>query len=88
MPFEPGVKFANSSSMGKVVRRLFIGLGAIVGLLVLMVVGIALFFDVNHYKPQIETAVAKSTGMNLKIAGKASLKVFPQIRIALNRKDA
>ncbi len=65
------------------VRRVSIGVGAIVGLLVLTLASLALFFDVNRYKPQIETAVAKSTGMTLKIGGKASLKIFPQIRIAL-----
>lgn len=69
--------------MNKVVRRILIGGGVLVGILLLLSIGIGLFFDINHYKPQIEAAVAKSTGMELKLVGKASLKIFPRIRIAL-----
>jgi uncharacterized protein YhdP len=64
-------------------RRILVGAGILVGVLLVLVIGIALFFDVNRYKPQIESAVAKSTGMNLKINGKASLKIFPHVRIAM-----
>jgi uncharacterized protein involved in outer membrane biogenesis len=64
-------------------RKVFIGATALVALIIVVLVGFGLFFDVNRYKPQIEAAVTKSSGMNLKINGKASLKVFPRIHIAL-----
>jgi AsmA protein len=70
--------------MRKAARRIVIGLGAIVGLLVLVVICVSLFFDVNRYKPQIEAAAAKSTGMDLKINGKINLKFLPTTRIVLN----
>lgn len=69
--------------MGKVARRLLIGAGVAFGAIFLVAVGIGLFFDVNHYKPQIQAAVAKATGMDLRINGKASLKLFPRVRIGL-----
>jgi hypothetical protein len=69
--------------MNKTIRRLMIGSGILVGALVVLMIGIGLFFDVNRYRPQIENAVAKATGMSLKINGKASLKMFPVVRVRL-----
>jgi hypothetical protein len=70
--------------MSKTFRRLLIGAGVLVGALVVLVIGVGLFFDVNHYKPEIEGAVAKATGMNLKIDGKISLKMIPYVRVSLD----
>ena len=53
-------------------------------LIIVAAVGIGLFFDVNKFKPQIEAAVDKATGMEFKINGKASLKVLPTVHVALD----
>lgn len=70
--------------MRKAARRIAVGLGALLGLLVLAIICVSLFFDVNRYKPQIEAAVAKSTGMELKVNGKIDLRILPTTRIVLN----
>jgi uncharacterized protein YhdP len=64
-------------------RKILIGAGVLLGVLILLVAGSTMFFDVNRYKPQIEQAVANATGLNLKINGKASLRLFPHIHVAL-----
>lgn len=69
--------------MNRVARRFSIGVGIFIGLIALGIVCMSLFFDINRYKPQIEADVAKSTGMNLKIQGKISLKILPHVRIAM-----
>jgi AsmA protein len=68
----------------KAVRFLLWVLAVIAGLVAVVVVYVAFFFDVNRYKPRIEAAVARATGMVLRIDGPASLKFLPRIRIALN----
>jgi AsmA protein len=70
--------------MSKAIRRLLIGAGTVVGLLVILIICVGLYFDVNRYKPQIEAEVAKATGMSLKINGKASLKLIPHVRVTLD----
>jgi len=59
----------------------------LLGALVILIGGAALyvglFFDANHYKPQIEAAVAKASGMTLTIGGDLSLKVFPRVHLAV-----
>src|SRR4051812_19407505 len=69
--------------MRKAVRRSLVGAGVLVAVFALVLFYAAFFFDVNHYKPQIQGAVDKATGMDLRINGAASLKVFPRIRVAL-----
>jgi uncharacterized protein involved in outer membrane biogenesis len=67
----------------KITKRILIGIAAFMAILVLIVVGVGMFFDVNRYKPQIEAAVAQSSGMKLKLNGPTSLRAFPQVRIVL-----
>ena len=64
-------------------RILLIAIAAIVSAVFAIGISIGLLFDINHYKPQIEAAVAKATGMEVKIERKVSLKIFPAIRIVL-----
>jgi hypothetical protein len=69
--------------MNRVLRKVLIAFALFFGVLVVGLIAFVLFFDVNRYKPQIEAAVNQSSGLNLKILGKASLVLFPRIRIAL-----
>ena len=67
------------------VKKILIGLGAVVGVLALALIALVLFVDVNQYKPQIEAAVKDKTGRTLKIEGDLKLSVFPRIAVALPR---
>jgi len=64
-------------------RKLLIGFAVLVVLVVVALAALLLLVDVDHYKPQIEQAVLDKMGRTLKIDGKLSLSVFPNIAVAL-----
>src|SRR5438874_810287 len=60
---------------------------AIVGLLVLLVLGAAIFamtFDPNRYKGQIETLVKEKTGRTLSLKGNLEVAVWPALGAKVN----
>src|SRR5438094_2219684 len=60
---------------------------AIVGLLVLLVLGAAIFamtFDPNRYKGQIETLVKEKTGRTLSLKGNLELAFWPALGAKVN----
>src|SRR6266516_4080690 len=60
---------------------------AIGGLLVLLVLGVAVFamtFDPNRYKGQIETLVKDKTGRTLKLSGDLQLAFWPALGAKVN----
>ncbi len=65
-------------------KKLLVALGILVGLLVLAGAAIVLLVDVNAHKPRIETAVSDALEMELRIRGKAGLRLFPAAGIALS----
>jgi hypothetical protein len=69
--------------MRRLLRIILGGMAGVLGLIIVLAIGIGLFFDVNRYKPQIESSAAKATGMELKINGDASLRLFPHIHVSL-----
>jgi len=64
-------------------RRLLIGIGILAATLFIVAAGIALFLDVDRYKPSIEAAATEALGMEFKIRGKASLQLLPRPRLTL-----
>jgi AsmA protein len=64
-------------------KKILIGVGALLLLIVIGLVALVMFFDVDHYKPQIEKVVHDRLNRTLKIDGKLSLSVFPAIALAL-----
>ena len=68
--------------MAKLLKILGIVVGALVGLFIVILVGIALTFDPNDYRSDIELAVEESTGRTLTLAGDLELQLFPRLRIA------
>ena len=58
-------------------RKLFIGLGVVVAVLVAAVLIVPSFIDWNTYKGEIEAQVEKLTGRKLVIAGDISIAVLP-----------
>jgi AsmA protein len=63
--------------MGKAVKWLSIVVGGIVVLIVLALLLIPLFVDVEQYKPQIEKQVSDFTGRPFTLGGKLNLSLFP-----------
>src|SRR5262245_30286660 len=78
--------------MRKPVKYGLLGLG---GLLVLVIVGVAVFamtFDPNKYKGQIAAAVKEKTGRTLKLGGDLQLAFWPSLGakvagVTLSEKD-
>lgn len=64
-------------------KKILIGVGAVVALLVVGAVALVAFVDVNAYKPQIEAYVKDNYQRTLKIEGDLRLSVFPRIALAL-----
>lgn len=58
-------------------KKLLIGGGSVVGLVVVAVVAAPLFIDVNSYKPMIVSEVKAMTGRDLAIDGPISLSILP-----------
>lgn len=69
--------------MAKLLKVLGIVVGALIGLFVIALVGVALMFDPNDYKPEISAAVEDATGRTLTLDGDLELNLFPRLRIAL-----
>lgn len=64
-------------------KKVVIGVGVAVGLLVIGAIALIAFVDVNAYKPQIEAYVKDNYQRTLKIEGDLALSVFPRIALAL-----
>ncbi len=66
-------------------RKLLIGFGVVVALLVVAIIALVTLVDVNRFKPQIAQAVQDRFNRTLAIEGDLSLTVFPRIGVALPR---
>ena len=64
-------------------KKILIGLGVVLGIFVAGLVALALFFDANKFKPEIEQYVHANYKRTLKFDGNLSLAVFPRIALAL-----
>jgi uncharacterized protein involved in outer membrane biogenesis len=58
-------------------KKVLIGAGGVLGILVLALLLAPVFLDLNKYKPQIATEVRKATGRELVISGPAELSLLP-----------
>jgi AsmA protein len=65
-------------------KKLLVALGILAALLVLAGVAILVLFDVNAYKPRIESGVSDALGMEFRTHGKARLRFFPSASIVLS----
>ncbi len=64
-------------------KKVLVVLGILVGLVVVAVIALLLLVDVNAYKPRIEAAATDALGMELKIGGKAALRLVPSVGISV-----
>lgn len=69
--------------MGKILKVLLWVVGGIVGLVVVALAAVAIFFDPNDYKDQIVQAVKTETGRELTIKGDLELHVFPWLAVGI-----
>jgi AsmA protein len=67
--------------MKKPLKLLVIALGAVLGLLLILVLVLPLVFDPNRYRDEIAQAVKDQTGRDLKIGGPLGWSVFPRLAI-------
>src|SRR5512139_2897858 len=58
-------------------KRLLIGAGGVVGLLIVALLSAPALIDVNSYKPEIIAQVKKATGRDLVLDGPISLSLLP-----------
>ncbi len=65
-------------------KKIAIGLGAIVILLAVAVVAVPRLIDWNSYKPEIAEAVREATGRELHIDGDIELSVLPNLTFAIS----
>lgn len=73
--------------MGRILKLIAIVVAALVVLIVVASVLIVSLFNPNDYKDQIAAAVAQSTGRKLTLEGDLSLKLWPNLRIAVGRAE-
>ncbi len=62
-------------------RKILIGLGVVMVLLIAAVVALPFFIPVDWVKEQAETRASQATGRQLSIDGDVSLSIFPNVRI-------
>jgi hypothetical protein len=63
--------------MGAERKKVLIIAGCLVALIIMAVTVVILLFDINSYKPRIETAASEATGLDVRIVGKMGLSFFP-----------
>jgi AsmA protein len=66
-------------------KKILIGIAALLLLVVLVLAALLATFDADRYKPRIEQAVHDQLDRTLKFDGRLSLSVFPTIALALPR---
>ena len=67
--------------MAKLVKVLLLGIAAVVGIVFVAAIAVALFFDPNDYREQVEQVTYEATGRQLSIEGDIGLTVFPWLAI-------
>jgi hypothetical protein len=63
--------------MGAERKKVLIIVGGLVALIIMAAIVVVLLFDINSYKPRIETAASEATGLDVRINGKMGLSFFP-----------
>jgi len=71
-------------SMKKTIKWLLIVVGALVALVIVALVVIPMFVDVQEYKPEIEKKVSEMTGRTFTINGDLKLSLFPWVGLAFS----
>ncbi|MBN1277054.1 MAG: AsmA family protein [Deltaproteobacteria bacterium] len=70
--------------MKKAFKWLLIAVAALIVMVIVAVIVIPMFIDVQKYKPEIETRVSEITGRPFTIGGNIDLSLFPWVGISLS----
>ncbi|MBI9089430.1 MAG: AsmA family protein [Desulfobacterium sp.] len=70
--------------MNKLLKWGLITCASVVGLIVLAILVIPQFVDINKYKPEIEKRVTEATGRPFRLGGDLDLSIFPWAGVALS----
>ena len=69
--------------MAKKSRVLLFAVCGLVGIVLLAVIGLLFFVDINSYKPRVEAVASTAFGMAVTIEGPMRLSFAPGLRVAL-----
>ena len=69
--------------MSRLPSFVLIGLGGVLGLLVLLAAALYLLVDTDVYKTRLEARASQALGLELSIAGRPAIDVFPGLRLTL-----
>ncbi|HKB52627.1 MAG TPA: AsmA family protein, partial [Ramlibacter sp.] len=69
----------------KVIKYLLYVIGAVVGLAAVVAIAVAVLFDPNQLKGEIERVVKQQTGRTLKLEGDLRLAFWPSIGASMGR---
>jgi AsmA protein len=89
LSFEEEYKQANFNSLFwrwimKAIKWIGIVVGALIILIILALLIVPKFVDVQKYKPEIEQRVAKATGRPFRIGGNLELSLFPWVGLSFS----
>ena len=70
--------------MKKIVKWILIGGAGVVGLIIIALIVIPLFVDLNEYKPEMEAKVSEITGRTFQIGSDLKLSLFPWAGVAFS----
>jgi len=69
--------------MPRTLKRILFTIGGAVGLLLLVVLAVLLFVDVNRYKPRFEVAASEALGMDVRVGGRLGMGLFPGFHVTV-----
>ena len=70
--------------MSRLLRFALLGLGVVLGLLLLLAAALVLLVDTGVYKSRLERSASKALGLELSIAGRPAIDVFPGLQLTLD----
>ncbi len=70
--------------MSRLPRFALIGLAAVLGLLLLIAAALVLLLDTDVYKQRLERIASQALGLELSIAGRPAIAVFPGLQLTLD----
>ncbi|QTN21143.1 AsmA family protein [Rhizobacter sp. AJA081-3] len=70
--------------MPRLPRFALIGLGAVLGLLLLLAAALVLLADTDVYKSRLERIASQALGLELSIAGRPAIDIFPGLQLTLD----
>ncbi|MGI9271479.1 MAG: AsmA family protein, partial [Woeseiaceae bacterium] len=71
--------------MGRILKPVLFFIAAVLAILVIAVIAVAVMFDPNDYREEIESTVQETTGRELVIEGEIGMAIFPWVAIEVGK---